>query len=164
MRSRRAMLPPLRAASIAAMRRDGLIVAGGILGVLRGAFGLFAGLSNTATLSQISQIIPGYTQIFYYELAVSLVILIVAIYALVKANDRHSAGTIRGLGIAIIVAGVVDAFWSIALLGGSPTVFGAAFGSVAALSLIGGLLAAGGTRLLKTESNDDTAPSASARP
>lgn len=136
------------------MPRDGLILAGGILGVLRGAFGSFIGLANTGTVTDLNQLLPGYSQIFFFELALSVVILIVAIYALVKANDPHSGGTIRGWGIVIIVAGVVDMWWSLALLGGTSTAVGAAFGSVIALGLIGGLLAGGGSRLARRASND----------
>lgn len=134
------------------MSRNGVIVAGGILGVLRGTFGGFIGLGGVATVNEIDRIIPGYSGIFWFELLLSIGILIVAIYALVKAKDPSAAGDIKGWGIAIIIAGVVDLVWALALVGGAPESVGAALGSLAALALIGGLLAAGATSLGKTES------------
>ncbi|MEO8528579.1 MAG: hypothetical protein ABI435_05835 [Pseudolysinimonas sp.] len=131
------------------MKRNGLIIAGGVIAILRGIFGTLVGLGNLPSVNQLNLLVPGYTPVFYYELLLSIAVLIIGIYSLVKAIDPGSAGTIRILGIVIIAAGVVDGVWALALLGGSATAIPSALGSVAALALIGGLLLAGATRLGK---------------
>jgi hypothetical protein len=125
------------------VKRNGIILAGGILGVLRGAFGAVFGLLGLATVAQIEQVLPGYTSIFVFELLLSLVVLAVGIYAIVKSNDPTTAGTVRVLGIAIIVGGVVDAVWGSALLQGTSSGTSSAFGSLVALAVIGVLLVLG---------------------
>ncbi len=128
------------------MKRNGIILAGGILGALRGAFGAVFGLLGFATVAQIEQVLPGYTSIFVFELLLSLVVLAVGIYAIVKSNDPTTAGTVRVLGIAIIVGGVVDAVWGSALLKGTSGGTSSVFGALAALVIIGVILIIGAQR------------------
>lgn len=127
------------------MKRNGLLVAAGIIGIVRGALGLFGGIGSLALLERYDRLIPGAGAIMVFEVTMSLVILIVSIWALVKANDPVSASAIKAWGGLIIAAGVIDLFWSIALMGSQA--MATAVGSVVALALIGGLLIAGATSL-----------------
>lgn len=129
------------------MGRNGLVVAAGVIAIVRGVLGIVIGLVNFSTVNQINDFVPGYTQIFFFELVLSVAILIIGIYAIVKANDPGAAATIRTLGIVIVAAGVVDAVWTLALAGWTPGAIGGALGSLAALALIGGLFIAGARRL-----------------
>jgi len=129
--------------------RNALLIVGGILGILRGILGAFSGIGSLSTVSMIESIIPGYTPVFVYEFVLSFVVLGAAIFVLVKSNDPGSAGAIRGWGIAIIIAGVIDLVWTLALVGGAPEGIAAGLGSLGALALIGGLFVGGASRLSK---------------
>lgn len=129
------------------MKRNGLILAGGIIAIVRGALGSLTALGGLTSIDLIEEVAPGYGVIFAFETFLSVGILVLGIYAVAKANDPGAARTIRGGGIAIIVAGLVDFVWAAALFGGSAEVIAGGLGSVVALLLIGGLLAAGAARL-----------------
>ncbi len=129
------------------MKRNGLILAGGIIAIIRGSLGTLAGFAGLSTIGEIERFAPGYGLIFAFEMGVSIAVLIAGIYAVTKANDPQSAGTIRGWGIAIIVAGIIDFLWGIAVFGGTAEVIASGLGSIFALMLIGSLLMAGARRL-----------------
>jgi hypothetical protein len=116
------------------------VLVGGIIGVLRGAFGTISGLLGLAAIGQVEQVLPGYTQIFVFEMMLSLVVLGAGIYAIVKSKDPTTAGTVHLLGVAIVVGGVIDAVWGYALLQGTPIGTSSVFGSLGALVFIGCLL------------------------
>jgi hypothetical protein len=125
------------------VKRNGFVLAGGIIGVLRGAFGTVLGLLGLAALGQIEQVLPGYTPIFVFELVLSLVVLGAGIYAIVKSKDPTTAGIIRLLGVAIVVGGVIDAVWGFAFLQGTPNATSSVFGALWGLIVVGGLLILG---------------------
>lgn len=129
------------------MKRNGLILAGGIIAIIRGALGSLTALGGFASIELIEEVAPGYAVIFVFESFLSVGILILGIYAVAKANDPGAARTIRGGAFAVIAAGIVDFVWAAALFGGSAEVIAGGLGSVVALLLIGGLLAAGASRL-----------------
>lgn len=129
------------------MKRNGLVLAGGIIGILRGAFGIFTGVTLFPSLGEFDAVIPGIQALILFEFALAAVILIVSIWAIVKANDPTSGSAIRGWGIAIALAGVVDLIWGMTLMG--PQGAASGVGSLIALALIGILLAAGGNALAK---------------
>jgi hypothetical protein len=130
------------------MKRSGLVVAGGVLSVVRGVIGLFATGSSFAALPVLEPYAPGIGAIVSYEFVLAVVILVVGIWALVRSNRPESGSAITGWGLVIIISGVVDLVWGIAVLGNDALASG--FGSVVALALIGGLLFAGG-RSLRTQ-------------
>lgn len=129
------------------MRRNGWIVTGGVLGVLRGSFGAFSGVLQLPAVEQVESIVPGYSAIFVFELLLSFVILLIAVFAIVKANDPSSARLISASGFVIVGAGLVDAVWSVALFSGITGAASSAFGSAFALGVIGALLIIGARRL-----------------
>ena len=131
------------------MKRSGLVLAGGIIGIIRGALGTFVGIANLAILGTIEAVIPGAGAVLVFEFLLSIAILIVSIWAIVKANDAGAASAIKGWGIVFIAAGVVDLVWTVGLMGSAPEVIGSAIGSLTALTLIGGLLVAGASGLAK---------------
>lgn len=134
------------------MKRDGLIIAGGVIAILRGLLGVFVWLANLGFMSAAENLIPGISLLLNFELVLALAILAIGIFAIVRSNAPASAGVIRNAGIVIIVAGVVDAVWAIALSGADSTSLPSAFGSILALALIGALLIAGAGRLSRAQS------------
>jgi len=129
------------------VKRNGLILAGGIIAILRGVFGTLTGLGGFALVGEVEQIAPGYSLIYTYEVLVSVVVLAIGVYAVVKANDPASAGIIRILGYVVIAAGIIDFIWATVLFGVSAAVIASGLGAIAALVLIGSLLIAGAGRL-----------------
>lgn len=127
------------------MKRDGLILAGGILAILRGVFGTFSALALVPSLGAIEQAVPGLALLVMFELLVSIAVLAIGIFAVVKANETSQGKNISNLGLAIIGAGIVDLLWGLAVLG--PSGIAGGIGSLFALLLIGGLLRYGGIRL-----------------
>lgn len=136
------------------MKRNGLLIAGGVVGIIRGCLGIFGGLASLSMLDVYDEFVPGLGTLVIVEFLLAIVILIVAIWVLSKSNDPASAPTIEGWGVAIIAAGVVDLIWGMSLLGSGPDTLAAAMGSLVALGLIGGLLIAGARGL---ESQTDVA-------
>ncbi len=129
------------------MKRNGLILAGGIIAILRGVFGTLTGLGGFSLVAEVEQIAPGYGLIYTYEVFVSVAVLAIGVFAVVKANDPQSAGIIRVLGYAVIAAGIIDFIWATILFGASAAVIASGLGAIAALVLIGSLLVAGAGRL-----------------
>ena len=127
------------------MKRSGLVVAGGVLGVLRGIIGLVVTSASIGSLPALEPYAPGIGAIVTYELLLAAVILVVAIWALVRSNRPESGAAITAWGIVIIIAGVVDLIWGIVVLGSNA--YASGVGSVVALALIGGLFLAGGRAL-----------------
>ena len=130
-----------------AMTRNGLLIAAGIIGIIRGLLGTFIGLSNLSVLDAYNELVPGIGAPLVFELVLSVAILLASIWVIVKANDHRSASMIKAWGVLVIVAGVIDMVWTIALLGTAPGALGSSFGSVVALTLIGVLLIAGANGL-----------------
>lgn len=129
------------------MKRNGLILAGGIIAILRGLFGTLTGLGGFSIVAEVEQVAPGYGLIYTFEVLVSLAVLAIGIFAVVKANDPQSAPLIRILGYAIIAAGFIDFIWATILFGASAAVIASGLGAIAALVLIGSLLVVGSGRL-----------------
>jgi len=127
------------------MKRDGLILAGGILAILRGAFGTISAVLLIPSLGAVEQAVPGLALLVVFELLVSIGVLIIGVFAVMKSNSTRHAMTISYLGLAISGAGIVDLLWVLAVAG--PSAVGSAIGSLFALLLIGGLLRWGGLRL-----------------
>ena len=138
---------PQYAFGAAAPRRNGLVLAGGIIGVIRGLFGTIVGLTTVPALELVEPMIPGISALIGFEIVLSIAILAIGIFAIVSANKPSRARGILICGIAIIAAGVIDLIWGIALMGGAPETIGSSLGSVVALSLIGALLGSGARRL-----------------
>lgn len=133
----------------AAMKRNGVLIGAGVLGIIRGSIGTLGGLGSIGLIGEIEPLYPGYGVIVAFEFALAVTLVIVSIYAIAKANDPSSAPTIRGWGIAIIGAGIADTVWGFALFGSTAETASAAFGSLAALGVIGALFIIG-ARLLQT--------------
>ena len=131
------------------MTRNGLLLAAGIIGIIRGLLGTFGGFGNLRVLDAYNDLVPGIGAPLVFELVLSVAILIASVWVIVKANDRRSASMIKAWGVLVIVAGVVDMVWTLALLGSTPAALGSSFGSVVALTLIGVLLIAGANSLSK---------------
>ncbi len=129
------------------MKRNGLLLAGGIIGILKGTVGIIAGFINIRYVGQIAEIFPGYDGAYYFELFLSIAILAAGIWVVVKSNDPASAPAIRVAGIAFIVAGVIDFFWSIAILRVGSMVISSALGAITAYAVIAMLLIVGSRRL-----------------
>jgi hypothetical protein len=129
------------------VKRNGLILAGGIIAILRGVFGTLTGLGGFSLVAEVEQIAPGYGLIYTYEVFVSVAVLAIGVFAVVKANDPQSAGIIRVLGYAVIAAGIIDFIWATVLFGVSAAVIASGLGAIAALVLIGSLLVVGSGRL-----------------
>lgn len=131
------------------MKRSGLLLAAGIIGIVRGTLGFFAGLRLLPSIDLLDVLIPGIRAILYFELLLSIAILIVSIWVIVNANIPSSASAIKTWGGVIIAAGVVDLVWTISVVGNGGEIMASALGSLAALGLIGGLMVAGGDSLEK---------------
>lgn len=129
------------------MRRNGWILAGGIIGVLRGVLGTLSGIATLNAGAQLDGLVPGYSAILVYELLMSVFVLAVSIFALVTGGDPSRSGQIRLGGFAIIIAGGIDAIWALILLRDVAGVGGTAVGTLLALGLIGTLLVIGAGRL-----------------
>lgn len=129
------------------MQRSGLVIAGGILGILRGAFGGLTGISVIGDYAAFDAIIPGASGVLGFELLVSVLALAGGIWALVVSGNASKAGAITALGWVILSCGLVDLIWATALMGSSA--LASAAGSLFALALIGALLIAGGRSLQK---------------
>lgn len=125
------------------MRRNGWIVTGGIIGVLRGASGALVGFIAVESIADF----PGYALLLIFELLLSLMILAISIFALVKANDPSRSGQIRFGGGAIAAGGGVDAVLTLLLLGNVAGVAASALGTLVALGIIGALLVIGAGKL-----------------
>ncbi|WP_166865690.1 hypothetical protein [Salinibacterium sp. ZJ70] len=121
------------------MKRSGLLVAGGILAILRGAFGTFSGVGMTGDYAALDAVVPGISAVLAFELIASIALVVLGIWALSLTPDPSKAGQITGWGWVIIAAGVVDMVWATAILGGAASP--AAIGSLLAFGLIGGLFA-----------------------
>ena len=115
------------------------MLVGGILGVLRGVFGTFIDLVGLSVVGIAEERTPGWTALFAFEFAVSLAVLGIGIYAIVKSSDPKVAGIILSLGIALVAAGVIVAAWGYAVLQGTSDAV-AALTALWPLGLVGGLL------------------------
>lgn len=115
------------------------MLVGGILGVLRGVFGTFIDVVGLSVVGLAEERTPGWTALYAFEFAVSLAVLGIGIYAIVKSNVPTASGIILTLGIAIVAAGVVITAWGYAVLQGTPDAV-AALGALWSLAVIGGLL------------------------
>lgn len=135
------------------MKRDGLVLAGGIIATIRGVVGTLLGFSTLGTLGVGESLFPGYTAVIVFEFLISLALIAVGILAILKSADPAFGGVIRAIGIGIIALAVIDIVWAIVVLGGNAVASG--FGSLVVLGLIGGLLLAGGTRLARSASTPE---------
>jgi hypothetical protein len=131
------------------MKRNGLVLAGGIIATIRGVLGALLGVGTLGTLSAGESLFPGYSAVIVFEFLVSLALIAVGIFAIVKSADRTAGPIIRVVGIVVIAIAVIDAIWAIVVLG--PAAYASSAGSVVVLGLIGALLAAGGARLARAE-------------
>ncbi len=129
------------------MKRNGLLVAGGIIGIFRGVIGTIAGFINARYVGQIAEFFPGYQGAFYFEMVLSIAILVGGIWVVIKSNDPARASAIRAAGIALLVAGVIDFFWSIGILRVGTAVIASALGAILAYAVIAMLLIFGSRRL-----------------
>lgn len=129
------------------MRRNGWILTGGIIGVLRGSLGTLSGIATLGSAEQLDSIVPGYSAILVYELLMSILILAISIFAIVTGGDPSRSGQIRIGGFAIIAAGGIDGIWGLILLQGVDGIAGSVLGTVLALAIIGTLLVIGAGRL-----------------
>lgn len=121
------------------MKRNGIVLVGGILGVLRGVFGTFIDLVGLSVVRLAEERTPGWTGLYAFEFAVSLAVLGIGIYAIVKSGDSTAGGVILVLGIAIVAAGVIVTAWGFAVLQGTSDAI-AALGAFWSLGVVGGLL------------------------
>jgi hypothetical protein len=87
--------------------------------------------------------------VIVFEFLVSLALIGVGIFAIVKSADRTAGPLIRVIGIVILAIAVIDAIAAIVILGVAS--ISSAIGSIVVLGLIGGLLFAGGARLAQAE-------------
>ncbi len=132
-----------------AMKRNGLVLAAGIIGIVRGTLGTFVNLGSLPNLKLLEDLFPGMSAMIVFAILLSVTILIVSIWVIVKANDPNSASAIKIWGGLIIAAGVGELVWGIALMGNGGEVMAAGLGGLVGLGLIGGLLVAGGNSLKK---------------
>lgn len=128
------------------MKRNGLILAGGILGVLRGGFGTIVGLLGLGVVGELEATIPGYTGVFVFDVVLSAIMLGIGIFAIVKSGDPMTEGVFRWSGLAIVLGGIVSGVWSFDLLKGTPEGVGSVFGSIWVLGGTGLLLLFGAAR------------------
>jgi len=138
------------------MKRDGLVLAGGIIAAIRGVVGTQFGFSTLGTLGVGESLFPGYTAVIVFEFLISLALIAIGILAIVKSNDPAFGAVIRGIGIGIIAVAVIDIIWAIVVLGSAAASSGV--GSLVVLGLIGSLLLAGGTRLARGVVAPDVPP------
>lgn len=131
------------------MKRNGLVLAGGIIATIRGVLGAVLGAGTLTTLSVGESLFPGYSAVIVFEILVSLALIAVGIFAIVKSADRTAGPIIRAVGLAVIAVAVIDLVWAIVVLGSAAYSSGA--GSLVVLGAIGALLTAGGTRLARAE-------------
>lgn len=129
------------------MRRNGWILAGGIIGVLRGSLGTLSGLITLGSAAQLESLVPGYSALLVYELLMSLLILAISIFAIVTGGDPSRSGQIRIGGFAIIAAGSIDGVWGLILLRDVDNIAASVLGTMLALVIIGTLLVIGAGRL-----------------
>lgn len=115
------------------------MLVGGILGVLRGVFGTFIDVVGLSVVGLAEERTPGWTALYAFEFAVSVGVLGIGIYAIVKSSDSAAAGIILVLGIAIVAAGVIVTVWGYAVLQGTSDAV-AALGAFWSLGIVGGLL------------------------
>jgi hypothetical protein len=126
-----------------------MVLAGGIVATIRGVLGTLLGIGTLGTLSIGESLFPGYSVVIVFEFLVSLALIGVGIFAIVKSADRTAGSLIRVIGIVILAIAVIDAIAAIVILGVAS--ISSAIGSIVVLGLIGGLLFAGGTRLSQAE-------------
>lgn len=115
------------------------MLVGGILGVLRGVFGTFIDVVGLSVVGLAEERTPGWTALYAFEFAVSLAVLGIGIYAIVKSSDPKVSTIILSLGIAIVAAGVSVTAWGYAVLQGTSDAV-AALGALWSLGVVGGLL------------------------
>ena len=128
------------------MKRNGLILAGGILGVLRGGFGTIVGLFGLGVVGDLEATIPRYTGVFVFDLVLSAIVLVIGIFAIIKSGDPATEGMFRWIGLAIVLGGMVSGLWSFDLLKGTPEGVASVLGSIWVLGLTGLLLLFGAAR------------------
>lgn len=133
------------------MKRSVLLVVAAVVGILRGALGTLSGLGSFALIEQAEPAYPGFTFLVVYEFTLAITVLFVSLFVLIKANDPVAAGAITVGGIAIIVGGVIDVLWALALYGLGAGIGSAVIGSIGVLTLIGTLFIVG-ARSLRTRS------------
>lgn len=133
--------------TLCSMERDGLVIAAGVLGILRGGVGVISGLPALQLATGLDRLLPGAAPLIYFEVLTSVVVLTVSIWALVKANDPHAGQLIVNWGWIFVVAGLIDWIAGASVMKGQDG--GAAFGGFLGLALVGGFLIAGGDRLRK---------------
>lgn len=129
------------------MKRDGFALAGGIVAVARGVLGTVLGISALGTLQLGESLFPGYSAVIIFEFALSILLIPIGIFVILKSADRAAGTLIRALGFVVIAAAVIDIVWAIIVLGGNAVSSG--FGSLVVLGVIGSLLVTGGTRLAR---------------
>lgn len=125
------------------MKRNGFVLAGGIVGTIRGALGILLGFGSVTLLAELDAVIPGAGALIGFEFVLSIAVLAASIWAIVKSSDPAAAPAIKTVGVLVIVAGFVDLLWAVGILGLEPQVLSSAFGSVTALSIIGLLFVSG---------------------
>lgn len=131
------------------MKRNGLVLAGGIIATIRGVLGAVLGVGTLSTLSVGESLFPGYSAVIVFEFLVSLALIAVGIFAIVKSADRTAGPIIRVVGIVVLAIAVIDLIWAIAVLGANA--YSSGIGSLLVLGLIGALLTVGGARLARAE-------------
>lgn len=129
------------------MAGKGLIIAGGVIAVVRGGIQAITALPLLGN-QKLEALLPGIGPIVIYEAVMAVVLIVGGIVALVKCGTPSAGGGIRGFGIAIIALGVVDLIWTMSVLGG-PDGMASGLGSLAVCAVAGGLLIAGGAKLAR---------------
>ena len=125
------------------MRRNGVLVTGGIIGILRGISGAVLGVLAVSSIAALPTAAP----LVIFELLLAFMILAISIFALVTGNDPSRSGQIRLGGLVIAGGGGVDAVLILLLFRGVDSVAASALGALFAPAIIGALLVIGAGRL-----------------
>jgi hypothetical protein len=131
------------------LQRSGLVLAGGIIAVIRGLAGTVLTLTTLPTIEVVEPFSPGFGALIMFEVVVMIATFVMGIWAIVSSRKPTRAHAIKICGIVIIAVSAIDLVWGIALLGATAGTLGTGVGLVVAVGLIGGLLIAGSRRLAK---------------
>ncbi|MBX3103942.1 MAG: hypothetical protein KF867_03110 [Cryobacterium sp.] len=124
------------------MPGKGLIIAGAILAIVRGAIQFVVAGLNVRSLSLLETIFPGISVGIWFELIMAIALIAGGVVCLFKSTSFASRPNIRIFGIAVIVLGIVDLVFT----GVLTSSIASGIGSFLLCLLIGLLLIAGSAK------------------